>query len=138
MWKFIVLILLSCAFYSCGEPHFRVLTPDNQSGIYIEIRQWKGFFDPSGAFELRLTNEGNDVKNCLIIFDDKYSAQLKGLHTKEAGMIKDSVFHKATQYTLQFSHDISNLLFFQVEEDGYQPKKITLKCDEFNVSWETE
>jgi hypothetical protein len=121
---------------SCSSPNFKVLETASQTGITMEGRYWKGFFSSHGSFEIRLSNSSNqDYNNCVVILDGKYSHPLNGLHTREIGMIKDSVFHKGEKVTLYFSDYDSDLIFFEGAEEGYLPETVGLKCDECDIQW---
>src|SRR5512146_940536 len=112
---FIILITIS----SCSSPTFKVLESDSGNRIIMEGRYWHSFFSSKGSFEIRITNNSNqDCKNCIIILDGKYKHELPGLHTREKGMIKDSVFHKGEQVTIYFSDQDSNIIFFDGAEEG--------------------
>ena len=131
--KFLILLVL---FASCSSPHFKVLETDSHSGITMEGRYWRGYFDPTGSFELRITNNSNrDCKNCVIILDRKYQHTLMGLHTREKGMIKDSLFSKGEQLTIPFIEDLNNLIFFTGAPEGYIPENIRFKCDDCDGIW---
>lgn len=131
--KFIILVFI---FSSCASQDFKVLETTSQSGITVELRSWIPFLSSTGPFEIRLTNNSNsNYKNCEIIFDGKFIHKLDGLHTRETGMIKDSVFHKGSQVTIYFSDDDSNLIFFEGAEEGYIPEVIGIKCDECDGEW---
>ena len=131
--KFIVLLFI---FSSCSSPDFKILETSSQTGITIEGRYWIAFFSSTGPFEIRLTNSSNrDYKNCEIILDGKFRHTLNGLHTREIGMIKDSVFHKGAQVTIYFSDDDSNLIFFKGTKEGYIPEVIGIKCNECEGEW---
>ncbi len=136
MLKYINFIILVFIFSSCSNQNFKVLETTSQSGITVEMRSWIALFSSTGPFEIRLTNNsGRDYKNCEIIFDGKYRHSLDGLHTREIGMIKDSVFHKGAQVTIYFSDDDSNLIFFEGAKEGYIPEVISIKCDECEGEW---
>ena len=129
---FIFLVLFS----SCSSPNFKVLETTSQSGITMEGRYWHGYFNPTGSFEIRITNNsGYDRRNCVIILDGKYQHELLGLHTREKGMIKDSLFTKGEQLTIPFIEDFSNLIFFKGAPDQYIPENIELKCDDCDGVW---
>jgi hypothetical protein len=131
-----IFFILLFIFSSCSSPNFKVLETTSQTGITIEGRYWRGFFSSKGTFEIRLTNNSaRDVKNCIVILDGKYKHSLNGLHTREKGMIRDSVFHKGEQVTIYFSDFDSNLIFFEGAEEGYLPDMIGLKCDECDGDW---
>src|SRR5437867_750543 len=94
----------SSIFISCSSPGFKTLEPNVKNGVIMEARYWRGFFDPSGGFELRLTNNSNaNLYHSSLGFDDKYKHTLQGLYSVEKGLLKDSVFRKGEQLTLQFS-----------------------------------
>lgn len=102
----------------------------------MEGRYWRGFFDKRSDFELRLTNNsGSDIKNSILIFDDKYKHTLQGLHSLERGMIKDSLFRKREQLTFQFNSDISNLTFFNVPNESYFPSTVSLGYGDNLIEW---
>jgi len=105
----------------------------------LEERHEKKFLGKSPVFDLRITNTSEkDIKNCVLIFDDKYSHTITGLHAREKGLIKDSLLRKNEQYILFFSNEDSNLEFFNVDENFIRPSKITIKCDECNIIWSTD
>jgi len=134
--NFITVLLFLFLFASCSSPHFKVLESTSQSGITMEGRYWRGYFDPTGSFELRITNNsGRDCNNCIIVLDDKYKHELFGLHTREKGLIKDSVLAKGEQLTIPFIEDVNNLLFFEGTPEGYIPENIELKCDDCDGVW---
>jgi hypothetical protein len=134
--KYTIYIFLIFIFSSCGNRDFRVLETSSQTGITVEAMYWKRLFSSSGAFELRLTNNsGQDYKNCEIILDEKFRHPLNGLHTREIGMIKDSVFRNGSQVTIYFSDEDSNILFFEGAESGFIPETIGVKCDECEGVW---
>jgi hypothetical protein len=138
MRKIYAIVFLQLIFLlsSCSSPNFKVLESSSQTGIVMEGRYWKGFFTSHGSFEIRLTNNSNqDYNNCVVILDSKYRHSLDGLHTREIGMIKDSVFHKGEQVTIYFSDYDSNLIFFEGAEEGYLPETIGLKCNECEGVW---
>jgi len=102
----------------------------------MEGRYWHGFFSSKGSFEIRMTtNSNSDCKSCVIILDGKYKHELLGLHTRERGMIKDSLFHKGEQVTVPFIEDLNNLDFFTDAPDGYIPDIIEMKCDNCDCVW---
>jgi hypothetical protein len=102
----------------------------------MEGRYWRGFFDKSSDFELRITNNsGSDIRNCVLIFDNKYKHSLQGLHSLERGMIKDSLFRKGEQLTFQFNSDISNLTFFNVPNESYFPSSVSLEYGDKSIEW---
>ena len=139
--KYIIFIILIFIFSSCSSHDFKILETNSQkttsqSGITVEGRSWVALFSSTGPFEIRLTNNSNrDYKNCEIILDGKYRHSLDGLHTREIGMIKDSVFHKGENVTIYFSDDDSNLIFFEGTEEGYIPEVIGIKCNECDGEW---
>lgn len=134
--KYLIFIIFIFIFSSCGNTDFRVLETSSQTGITVEGRYWKALLSSTGSFEIRLTNNSNgDYKNCEVILDGKFSHPLNGLHTREIGMIKDSVFHKGAQVTIYFSDEDSNIMFFEKAELGYIPEVIGIKCNECKGEW---
>lgn len=132
----IIVFVLTFLISSCSSPHFKVLETTSQSGITMEGRYWRGYFSPTGSFEIRIiNNSSHDCKNCLIIFDGKYKHELEGLHTREEGLIKDSLFTKGEQLTIPFIEDVNNLIFFEGAPEGYIPENIELKCDDCEGVW---
>jgi len=138
MRKLYIIIVLQFIFLfsSCSSPHFKVLETTSPSGITMEGRYWRGYFEPTGSFELRITNNSSrDCNNCIIILDGKYKHELEGLHTKERGLIKDSIFAKSEQLTIPFIEDLNNLIFFEGAPEGYIPENIELKCNGCDGVW---
>ncbi len=134
--KYINFVIFVFIFSSCGDSNFRVLETNSQTGITVEGMYWKGLLSSSGSFEIRLTNNsGRDYRNCEIILDGKFSHSLDGLHTRDVGMIKDSVFHNGAQVTIYFSDEDSNLIFFEGAEFGLIPERIGIKCNECEGEW---
>lgn len=132
----VIIIFSSVLLISCSSPTFIPLEPNAQSNILMEGRYWRGFFDKRSDFELRLTNNsGSDIKNSILIFDDKYKHTLQGLHSLERGMIKDSLFRKREQLTFQFNSDISNLTFFNVPNESYFPSTVSLGYGDNLIEW---
>lgn len=135
-YLFIVFIITSVLLISCSSPTFIPLETTTQSNILMEGRYWRGFFEKSSDFELRLTNNsGSDIKNCILIFDNKYKHTIQGLHSLERGMIKDSLFRKGEQLTFQFNSDISNLTFFNVPNENYFPSTVSLEYGSMSILW---
>jgi hypothetical protein len=133
---FCVLIIGMVLFYSCSSPEFKVLEPSIKNGIIMEGLYWRGTFDPNGGFELRLTNNSNaNLYHSNLIFDDKYSHTLLGLHTVEKGLLKDTVVKKGEQLTFKFNHDVSNLDYYNIEEKNFFPKTVKLAYDSGSVNW---
>jgi hypothetical protein len=134
--KIFITVVLSFILFSCSSPSFKVLDANVQNGIIMEGLYWRGFFDPNGGFQLRLTNNSNAVlTNCELIFDDKFKHTLDGLYSQEKGLIKNGNVQKGEQLTLQFDHDLSNLLYFNIEDKNYFPKTIKLTYDSGSVLW---
>jgi hypothetical protein len=135
--SYIVIYLIFIFFFSsCSSPHFKVLETNSQSGITMEGRYWRGYFSPTGSFEIRIINNSNrDYSNCTIILDGKYKHELEGLHTRERGLIKDSMFTKGEQLTIPFIEDLNNLIFFEGAPEDYIPENIELKCDDCDGVW---
>ena len=129
---FVILIL----FNSCSSPEFKVLEPSVKNGVIMEGLYWHGTFDSKGGFELRLTNNSNaNLYHSNLIFDDKYKHSLQGLYSVEKGLFKDTVLKKGEQLTIKFSHDVSNLDYYNIEEKNFFPKTVKLAYDSGNVSW---
>lgn len=134
--RILILTVLSVLWISCSQPDFRTLEPDVKNGVIMEARFWRGTFDPSGGFDLRLINNSNaNLFNCSLGFDDKYSHSVEGLYSKEKGLIKQKMIAKGDTLTLQFSHDQSNLLYYDIKEQNYFPKRLTLSGDSIRVNW---
>jgi hypothetical protein len=131
--------LLACAalvLFSCSSPSFKVLDADAQNGVIMEGQYWRGFFDSKGGFGLRLTNNSGAVlSNCVLSLDDKYKHSIQGLYSQEKGLIKDSTIKKGEQITLRFDDEISNILYFDVQEQNYFPKTVKLEYTSGSVTW---
>lgn len=133
---FCVLIIIIVLFSSCSSPEFKVLEPSVKNGIIMEGLYWHGTFDSKGGFELRLTNNSNaNLYHSNLIFDDKYQHTLLGLYSVEKGLIKDSVVKKGEVLTIKFSHDVSNLDYYNIEEKNFFPKTVKLTYDSGSVNW---
>lgn len=137
--KYFVISFAALLFTGCSIPEFKFLKPDQPTQITLEEKYFKPLFGTSSEFDLRITNNSNtDLKNCELIFDDKYKHSLQGLHSRNKGLIRDSLFRKGSQYVIYFDREDSNLEFFNVGNDFTRPEKISLKCDECLLYWETD
>jgi hypothetical protein len=137
--KLLSIIVIAFLFVSCFEANFEILHPDKPSHIQLEEKHEKKLFGTSPEFDLRITNiSDKDFKKCELIFDDKFHHTLLGLHTRDKGMIKDSVFRKGEQYIIFFGKEDSNFEFYNVDENLIHPAKITIKCDECEINWNTD
>lgn len=131
-----LLIILS----SCREPDFKEAKEiDNNCRIILNVKYSKGIFSSFPGFELRLINTSADtLKNCSIIFDEKYKHTLNGLHTKGKGMIKSDNFLNGDTIVIPFHDDIDNLIFFNVPEGYSIPNRITIECNNCRSNWTME
>jgi hypothetical protein len=137
--KYYYLLFAICylPFVSCSQPDFKKLESSKQSGITLETRYWQGFFEHGGDFELKFTNNSSkDYTKCIIILDGKYKHTLNGLYSVEKGLIKTDVFKVGEQYTLKFSTDYSNTVYFDIRDDKFvYPKTISIQSDSLFDEW---
>lgn len=125
--KFILFLIL--IFSSCTNPYFRALEGSGNCSVMLEVRKL-------GGFELRFINPGrNNIKNLSLTFDGKYKHSLFGLYSMERGLIKDSVFKAGDTLTFQFTEDIDNMIYFNVDEREYIPNEIALRNNDCSTTW---
>jgi len=133
---YLLLFVLFASLLSCSQPDFRALEPDVKNGVILEAKFWRGTLDPKGGFDLRIINNSTaNLYNCNLIFDDKYKHTIEGLYSESKGLIKEKVLKKGDTLTLQFNHDGSNLLYYDITDKTFFPKTISLSCDSCKTVW---
>ena len=117
-------------FFSCTSPYFRAIEGTGNCPVYLEARKQSGF-------ELRFINlHGKDLKKLTISFDKKYSHTLFGLYSVEKGLIKDSLFKAGDTLTFKFTDDLSNGLYFKIDDITYIPNEIIMSSDDCSTTWQ--
>ena len=125
----LLLPFVSLLMLSCSNHDFRVYEGSGNCPVMLEIRKF-------GGFDMRLINLGKqEMQGLKLIFDGKYEHPLKGLYSVETGLIKDSVFRPSDTLTFQFNEEISNLLYFDVQEKIYVPEQIELIGKDCSTKW---
>lgn len=123
-------------FISCSNRAYHPLEREGNCPIIMEARTFGGIFGGVNGFDLKISNTGETVlKNCSISFDNKYKHTLNGLYSHDHGLIKDSVFLPHSEYTLVFSGDESNFIYFNLDADKYVPSDIKIESNECSSTW---
>lgn len=123
-------VFVICAFFiSCSSPYFKALEGIGSCPVMLEARKQEGF-------ELRFINlSGKGLRNLSLTFDNKYKHSIYGLYSVEKGLLKDSVFKAGDTLTFQFTKEIDNAIYFNVEEREFVPAEILINNNECSTTW---
>jgi len=105
--------------------------------LELNVSYGKGIFDPQGAFVLCFSNESKtNYTNCEIVINKEYRHSIKKLYASGKGVLETSDFNAGQQLELVFSHDVSNLLYFNIKEEKFKRAEIIeFNCDQGIIEW---
>ena len=117
---------------SCTSPYFKAIEGSGNCPVMLEARKQAGF-------ELKFINHGaKNLHDLNLSFDNKFRHTLYGLYSVEKGLIKDSVFNAGDTLTFKFTEDLSNALYFNIQDESYIPKDIILSNAQCSTTWKLE
>jgi len=123
-------LFICILFCSCASPYFKAIEGNGNCPVYLEARKQNGY-------ELRFINlSGRSIRDLTITFDQKYKHSVFGLYSDEKGLIKDSTFKANDTLTFKFTDDLSNALYFKIEDKYFVPNEITLSNPDCSTTWQ--